>query len=136
MKFEDDSYNSETESEISTASLASSIDEYIFENGGLLAISPTTLGNERELTSTHVLGRRYHSYYGSDKNLHPTDEREKDRLDLHHEIFLQLLEGELYKAPIGQHPQQILDIGTGTGIWAIDMADKYATLSSNLSGRV
>jgi ubiquinone/menaquinone biosynthesis C-methylase UbiE len=48
-----------------------------------------------------------------------------DRLDMHHEIFMQLLNGELHRAPIGNTPQQILDVGTGTGIWAIDMADKY-----------
>jgi methylase of polypeptide subunit release factors len=46
-------------------------------------------------------------------------------MDLHHEILLQLLDGALHKAPIGENPQRILDVGTGTGIWAIDMADKY-----------
>jgi methylase of polypeptide subunit release factors len=46
-------------------------------------------------------------------------------MDLAHEIMLQLLEGELHKSPIGKNPQRILDVGTGTGIWAIDMADKY-----------
>jgi ribosomal protein L11 methylase PrmA len=45
-------------------------------------------------------------------------------MDLHHEIVLQLL-GELHKAPIARNPQRILDVGTGTGIWAIYMADKY-----------
>jgi methylase of polypeptide subunit release factors len=46
-------------------------------------------------------------------------------MDLAHEIIVQLLEGELHKAPIGENPQRILDVGTGTGIWAIDMADRY-----------
>jgi methylase of polypeptide subunit release factors len=46
-------------------------------------------------------------------------------MDLSHEIVLQLLDGELHKSPIASNPQRILDVGTGTGIWAIDMADKY-----------
>jgi methylase of polypeptide subunit release factors len=46
-------------------------------------------------------------------------------MDLAHEIVLQLLGGELHKAPIVSNPQRILDVGTGTGIWAIDMADKH-----------
>jgi methylase of polypeptide subunit release factors len=45
-------------------------------------------------------------------------------MDLHHEIMRQLLKGALHKSPLVD-PQRILDIGTGTGIWAIDMADQY-----------
>ncbi|KAA8896149.1 S-adenosyl-L-methionine-dependent methyltransferase, partial [Sphaerosporella brunnea] len=85
-----------------TASLTDSVQHYVYENG-----------------------RRYHSYYGVDKNLLPTDEIEQDRMDLYHEILLRQLDGRLHLAPIGQYPQRILDIGTGTGIWAIDMADRY-----------
>jgi methylase of polypeptide subunit release factors len=46
-------------------------------------------------------------------------------MDLYHEIMLQLLKGQLHNAPITRNPHRILDVGTGTGIWAIDMADKY-----------
>ena len=31
----------------------------------------------------------------------------------------------LHLAPIGDNPQAILDLGTGSGIWAMDMADTY-----------
>ncbi|KAF8250346.1 S-adenosyl-L-methionine-dependent methyltransferase [Wilcoxina mikolae CBS 423.85] len=85
----------------STASLSESVNEYVFENG-----------------------RRYHIYFGPDKNPHPTDEMEQDRLDLQHEMFYILLGKELHIAPLTE-PHRILDVGTGTGIWAIDMADKY-----------
>lgn len=43
-----------------------------------------------------------------------------------------LLDGRLHLSPIGDNPQEVLDIGTGTGIWAIDMADKYP--SANVVG--
>ncbi|KAI9814860.1 MAG: hypothetical protein M1832_005662 [Thelocarpon impressellum] len=36
-----------------------------------------------------------------------------------------LLEDKLHYAPIGENPQQVLDIGTGTGIWAMEFGDKY-----------
>jgi len=34
-----------------------------------------------------------------------------------------LLGGELYNAPIKKSPENILDLGTGTGIWALDIAE-------------
>lgn len=116
--------------ETSTASLTSSINNYVFENGKLFLrqhrICPYSyLTRCPAAWEFPNLGRRYHVYFGPDKNLLPTDEIEQDRLDLHHEMLLMLLDGELHKAPIGDSPHRILDVGTGTGIWAIDMADMY-----------
>ncbi|TQB77161.1 hypothetical protein MPDQ_004561 [Monascus purpureus] len=54
----------------------------------------------------------------------PNDEKEQDRLDLTHHIHRLLLDGELHLAPI-KNPRRVLDIGTGTGIWAIDFADEH-----------
>lgn len=47
-----------------------------------------------------------------------------DRLDLQHHIFTLLLGGKLYLAPIGE-PADVLDIGTGTGIWAKLFAQRH-----------
>lgn len=32
---------------------------------------------------------------------------------------------KLFNAPIGEKPARILDVGTGTGIWAIEIGDDY-----------
>lgn len=69
-------------------------------------------------------GRTYPSY-GKNAYGMPVDESEQDRNDLQHAKFTLLLNNRLHLAPIGESPQKILDLGTGTGIWAIDMADKY-----------
>ena len=53
----------------------------------------------------------------------PNDEEEQDRMDLVHHIYSLLLDGKLYLAPVGKTPQRILDLGTGTGIWAMDAAE-------------
>lgn len=66
-------------------------------------------------------GRRYHSYRQGQYFL-PNDEREQDRLNLGHHIFKLIINGDLYRAPIPQ-PQCVLDLGTGTGLWAIELAD-------------
>ncbi|OQE10917.1 hypothetical protein PENVUL_c003G07777 [Penicillium vulpinum] len=68
-------------------------------------------------------GRRYHSYHEGEYVL-PNDEREQDRLDLSHHIYLMILKGELCQAPV-QSPKRVLDLGTGTGLWAIEYADTH-----------
>ena len=35
------------------------------------------------------------------------------------------MDNKLYLAPIGEKPGRILDVGTGTGIWAIEMGDEH-----------
>ena len=83
-----------------SASLADSITNYQYENG-----------------------RRYHAYKEGEYYL-PNDEIEQARLDLQHHIYRLCLGGALFRAPIN-NPQSVLDIGTGTGIWAIEFADEF-----------
>ena len=40
----------------------------------------------------------------------------------HHMIKLRI--GGLHLAPIGDRPGRIIDVGTGTGIWAIEMGEQ------------
>ena len=70
-------------------------------------------------------GRRYHAYREGTEYALPNDETEMDRLDLQHHLFLMTLGGQLHKAPLRPDIQYALDIGTGTGIWAIDFADAH-----------
>lgn len=59
----------------------------------------------------------------------PNDEEACDNLDLFHHVFNLSLGGKLFLAPIAKNPQRILDLGTGTGIWAMDCADQFPSAS-------
>ncbi|WQF86659.1 Putative S-adenosyl-L-methionine-dependent methyltransferase superfamily [Colletotrichum destructivum] len=67
--------------------------------------------------------RRYHKFKEG-RYLLPNDDMEQEREDMKHAMVLHVCEGVLHNAPL-DNPQKILDIGTGTGIWAIDMGDEY-----------
>ncbi|KAM5350026.1 hypothetical protein ACJ41O_006531 [Fusarium nematophilum] len=84
----------------STASLSESIFDYRSIHGRTFQNSKTT------------------EYWG------PNDDRQNNGLDIAHHFMVMLKGDRLFEAPLAR-PSHILDIGTGTGIWAIDMADTY-----------
>ena len=54
----------------------------------------------------------------------PNDEKELERIDIKHHVMRLLCNGHLHLAPLDQ-PKFVLDIGTGTGIWTLEMAEKF-----------
>ncbi|KAK3377611.1 methyltransferase domain-containing protein [Podospora didyma] len=70
-------------------------------------------------------GRRYHKFR-SGAYPFPNDDIEADRLDLAHHLMFLATGRRNYLAPIEEKQlHRILDIGTGTGIWAITVGDEF-----------
>ncbi|KJK79708.1 hypothetical protein H634G_05300 [Metarhizium anisopliae BRIP 53293] len=71
---------------------------------------------------------RYGRYYASwrpGKYLFPIDREESSRLDMIHKLFLVVQQDELYLAPLAENrPLRIMDLGTGSGIWAVHVAER------------
>ncbi|KAI4146307.1 MAG: hypothetical protein LQ341_002127 [Variospora aurantia] len=79
-----------------------------------------------ELACSHYRwenGRRYHNYRDG-AYWGPNDETHNDQQDIAHHAWRLALNQSLYLAPI-QNPTRILDVGTGTGIWAIEIAETF-----------
>jgi len=80
-------------------------------------------------------GRTYHRFRRG-KYMLPNDQVEQDRLNLQHQLWLMTLQGQLSLAPRKREPHHVLDIGTGTGAWALDYAlenPTAAVIGSDLS---
>lgn len=69
-------------------------------------------------------GRTYHAYKDG-KYVLPNDEAENDRQDLQNHLCLLTMGNKLYLAPLPTSVHRVLDVGTGTGIWAMDFADDH-----------
>ncbi|KAK5169591.1 uncharacterized protein LTR77_005568 [Saxophila tyrrhenica] len=79
----------------------------------------------------HEHGRRYHAFRDG-TYLVPNDDEELNRLDLQHNQWRLTLDGRLHIAPIPETlptGYEVLDIGTGTGLWAIEFADENPNAS-------
>jgi tRNA G46 methylase TrmB len=56
----------------------------------------------------------------------PNDEQEAQRLDRQHKQFVATLHDSLYRVPLKKEDmKEVLDLGTGTGIWATDFAENF-----------
>jgi cyclopropane fatty-acyl-phospholipid synthase-like methyltransferase len=74
-----------------------------------------------------VHGRTYHAYHQGKYKM-PNDKDEQQRIEIKYHAIRLALNNTLFFAPI-RAPSCILDIGTGTGLWAIDVADAHPQAS-------
>ncbi|KAL6408436.1 hypothetical protein AUP68_08293 [Ilyonectria robusta] len=73
-----------------------------------------------------ILGRRFHSEQGDAHYWGSNDEKQNEAADINHHVQTLGLDGKLFLAPLDENKiKTVVDIGTGTGIWAIDFADEY-----------
>ncbi|KAL1962533.1 hypothetical protein VTN77DRAFT_9408 [Rasamsonia byssochlamydoides] len=69
-------------------------------------------------------GRMFHGFRKG-VYMYPCDEQEQDRLDIFHKVITEARVGnELIRAPLYPN-SRVLDLGCGTGIWAIDVANQF-----------
>jgi hypothetical protein len=80
--------------------------------------SDTTSLQSRAMLHAWENGRRYHRYRHARYPI-PNDETEQAREDMLHAMMLEVTDGKLFFAPI-ENPAKVIDLGTGTGIWAVD----------------
>ena len=97
---------------IESASAPGEDDEFDVEDG--LPNDETTSVATSVYACTYENGRRYHHFKNGRYPI-PDDDTEQDREDMKHAMLMELTDGTLFYAPVGNHPNAILDIGTGTG---------------------
>lgn len=108
-------------------------EELAADNTALSDLGESVSTDYTSITSSvrdHVYenGRRYHSLNAGSYAM-PNDEKEQERLDIQHHAVSLMLGGALHLVELPKMTNRILDIGTGTGIWAIDMADTHPEAS-------
>ncbi|XXH05384.1 hypothetical protein Hte_011810 [Hypoxylon texense] len=72
-----------------------------------------------------IKGRTYHSEKHDSKYFTPNDEQQMQSQDITHHYLTIMLDDKLFLAPVKDDVGKILDVGTGTGIWAIDVGDQF-----------
>ncbi|GIJ88084.1 hypothetical protein Asppvi_007000 [Aspergillus pseudoviridinutans] len=75
-------------------------------------VSETTSVSSSVRNYQYENGRRYHAF-------------REGAYNMHHHIHRLKLDGQLFRSPIPSDVSRILDLGTGTGIWAMEVADEY-----------
>ncbi|KAF5585281.1 methyltransferase [Fusarium pseudocircinatum] len=101
--------------------------------------SDSALGDDAESSTTSISssileyrkfqGRTFHSERYNAEYFTPNDEQQRDSIDITHHVLTLLLDGKLTLVPLKYDIQRVLDVGTGTGIWAIDFADEHPNLA-------
>ncbi|TDZ15644.1 Secondary metabolism regulator LAE1 [Colletotrichum orbiculare MAFF 240422] len=96
----------------------------VFDGQSVSDATDSTSINSSVYEHSFQNGRRYHKFRHGRYPI-PNDETEQNREDMLHAMMLEVTDGRLHFAPIADSPQKIIDLGTGTGIWAIEMGELF-----------
>ncbi|EKD12715.1 uncharacterized protein L3040_006864 [Drepanopeziza brunnea f. sp. 'multigermtubi'] len=96
-------------------------DDSLFDTGSISTAATSFREDMMKLREEH--GRKYHGYMDA-KYVLPMDEEEKNRLDFQHHLAWLSLGKKQTWAPL-KTLHRALDVGCGTGLWAIDFADEH-----------
>ncbi|KAG6068737.1 hypothetical protein E4U16_007883 [Claviceps sp. LM84 group G4] len=92
--------------------------------------SSTTSIASSVLEYRQIHGRTYHSDKFTTNFFFPNDDQQLESMDLCHHFLTILLDDQLFLAPLEKNKiHRVLDVGTGSGIWAIEFADQFPNAS-------
>jgi hypothetical protein len=79
----------------------------------------------RFLDTIEFHNREFHQY-SIEHNVcfEPIDEDQIEQLNLQHEVFMKTFDNRLIFPPLN-NPRRVLDLGYGTGSWAVEVAERY-----------
>ncbi|RGP74603.1 hypothetical protein FSPOR_1180 [Fusarium sporotrichioides] len=86
--------------------------------------SSTASINSSILEYRTINGRTYHAERGDAQYWASNDNQASEALDIIHHTSCLIMDGKLNFAPV-KAPKKVLDVGTGTGIWAMDFGDEF-----------
>ncbi|KAG6173300.1 hypothetical protein E4U51_005735 [Claviceps purpurea] len=77
-----------------------------------------------------LYGRTYHSDKFTTNYFIPNDDQQLESEELCHHYLTILFDDQLFLAPLETNKiDRVLDVGTGSGIWAIEFADRFPNAS-------
>ncbi|KAG6071169.1 hypothetical protein E4U16_006306, partial [Claviceps sp. LM84 group G4] len=93
-------------------------------------LSSTTSIASSILEYRQIRGRTYHSDKFANNYHVPNDDQQIESEELCHHFTTMLFDDQLFLAPLEKNKiHRVLDVGTGSGIWAIEFADRFPNAS-------
>ena len=102
---------------------------YVEINDPVFHIDHHLRGSTRSLKSAPELILENGRYYCNDTYFMPCDEDEQTRLSILYQTYLFLLDHQITLGVVPRNPKRILEVGTGTGDWAMAVAERFPNAS-------